>query len=48
MIPMDGEGDGGSELHAATKGKRESARGGGYHQSSVVWRPPVHENGKAR
>jgi hypothetical protein len=34
MIPMDGEGDGGGELHAATEGKRESMCRGGYQRSS--------------
>jgi hypothetical protein len=33
-IPADGEGDRGGELHATTEGRRESARGSGYHQSS--------------
>jgi hypothetical protein len=34
MIPADGEGDMGGELHATTEGRRESAHGGGYHRSS--------------
>jgi hypothetical protein len=33
-IPMDGEGDGGGELHAATEGKRENTCRGGYQRSS--------------
>jgi hypothetical protein len=35
---MDGEGDGGGELHAATEGRRKSAPRGCYHRSSEEWR----------
>jgi hypothetical protein len=48
--PVDGEGDGGGELNAATKGRRKSAWGGGYHQeqwgrTGEIWRNSVMASG---
>jgi hypothetical protein len=42
-IPVDGERDGGGELHTATKGRRKNTRGGGYHRSSE---PLEYDQGK--